>query len=71
VRPQEPVVTRGAATKSTRMDEAKGARNEYNDIIIVIRHFLLFGQFLGFKGSSGPSNVTRFSSIAASSGMSS
>jgi hypothetical protein len=56
---------------STNIDEAKGDRNTYNAIIPVVCHFLLFGQFFGFIGSFGPSNVTRLSSIVASSGISS
>jgi hypothetical protein len=53
------------------MEEANGDRKQYRATIPVAVHFFLFGQFLGFSGSFGPSKVTRFSSIAASSGISS
>ena len=38
---------------------------------MVVVHFFLLGQFFGLMGSLGPSKVTRFSSMAASSGISS
>src|SRR5579859_1708435 len=58
-------------TAGAKIDEANGDKKTYNVMIPVVAHFFRFGQFLGFIGSLGPSNVTRFSSIAASSGISS
>src|ERR1700742_1904384 len=40
------------------MDEARGDRKVNDAVSMVIVHFFLEGQFFGFRGSSGPLNVT-------------
>jgi hypothetical protein len=40
------------------MDEDTGEIKVKRETVIIAAHFFLFGQFLGFSGSSGPSHVT-------------
>ena len=39
---------------------ANETQNVMIAVTIVIRHFLLLGKFIGFSGSSGPSQLTRW-----------
>lgn len=40
------------------MDDDTGEIKVKRETVIIAAHFFLFGQFLGFSGSSGPSHVT-------------